>query len=130
MSFETDIIAKYAPAIGGRLYWDSTPRSWGVDDMQTPFCIMQTVGGESPRYIDNKVHEFLKERVQFFVWGANRVAVSNAMRTLANAIAVSSTAEWVTIVSGGPSGDWNEVLKLRGQRQDFEFWYKNPLYVP
>lgn len=130
MSFEENIIAKYAPVFGGRLYWDTTPREWGPGNMQVPFCIVSQVGGQYRKYVDNTEHEFLNADLQFFAWGNNRVAVSNAVRDLSKAIIESGTTTWITMTSGAPSGDYNEVLKLRGQRQDFGFWFLNPLYVP
>lgn len=129
MSFETDIIAKYEAAIGGRLYWDTAPTSWTPDQMIAPFCIMQLVGGDYRMYVDGTEHEFLNARVQFFVWGRERIAVSDAMRSLSHAIAESGAIDWIVLPSGAPSGDYNDVLKLRGSRQDFGFWFKNPLYV-
>lgn len=129
MSFETDIILKYASSLGGRMYWDTTPVNWIANDMAAPFAIVQTVGGKSLAYIDKGLHEFLNQRVQFSIWGANRIAVSNAARSLAAAVNLSNTATWITMPEGEQGGDFNEVLKLRGSRQDFGFWFLNPHYV-
>lgn len=129
MSFETDIISKYKAVFGDRLYWDTMPVDWVRANMNDPFGIMQIVSGKERLYMDNSQHEFLNARVQFSIWGNLRTEVSDTARELAAEIAQSNTAEWIANPEGSASSDFNEVLKLRGSRQDFVFWYKNPHYV-
>lgn len=130
MSFEEDVTAKYMGVFGGRFWWDVIPEDLTAEQRAEPFCIVQRVGGVSRRYVDNTRSDMLNARLQFFVWGEYRVAVSNKMRELADAIALSSTSDFVTIELGEAQGDFNEVLKLRGERQDFGFWYQNPSPAP
>lgn len=131
MSLETDFIAKYAPLLNGRLWWDEMPDGMTADDRIAPFGVAQQVGGVSRQYVDDKEEpEFLNARVQLSIWGASRIAVSDAMRNFASDVRASNTADWYAREIGEPVGDSNEVLKLRGSRQDFSFTFRNPRFVP
>lgn len=130
MSFEEDIIAKYGPTLAGRLYWDTAPEGWQAEQMDAVFGIMQQVGGKRQEYVDDKDQpEYLNARVQLVLWGRRRIEVSNKMRELQAVVMASNTPDFYAGVLGEPVGDNNEALKLRGSRQDFSFWYKNPLFV-
>jgi Protein of unknown function (DUF3168). len=131
MSFETDFIAKYAALFNGRLYWDESPEGWTAEQRAAPFAIAQQVGGSNRQYVDDKEQpEFLNARVQVDVWGSRRMEVSDAMRSFVAAVMQSNTADWYAREMGEVIGDHNEVLKLRGSRQDFNFSFRNPRYVP
>jgi len=138
MSFESDIIAKYAGLFSDRMWFDTAPEGTPRADLSAPFCIVQQVGGEDSWFIDNSLKDKQRARVQFFVWGERRDEVSLAMRQLRQMIALSITPEWITSPVGAPVADWNEVLDLRGLRCDFEFAYADefaaepvePVYVP
>lgn len=125
MTFRADVIAKYKAVFAGRLYFDTSPEGWTPEQMVAPFCIINQVGGEERRYIDNTLHEFGNADLQFFTWGARLDEVDAAMRALSAAIAASSTDTFVTISYGAATSDYNDILKLRGLRQTFGFWYKN-----
>jgi hypothetical protein len=130
MSFEEQIIATYGPIFNMRLYWDQSPQGWVAANMEEPFGILQAVGGRRQEYVDDKEQpEYLNARVQLSVWGRHRIAVSNKMREMQAAVMASNTPEFYATVIGEPVGDSNETLSLRGSRQDFSFWYKNPLFV-
>lgn len=130
MSFEEDIIAKYGPTMANRLYWDESPKGWKPEQMDLPFGILQQVGGRRSTYVDDKEQpEFLNARLQLIIWGRQRIAVNNKMRELVGVVMASNLPEFYANIEGEMVADSNEVLALRGSRQDFSFWYKNPLYV-
>lgn len=130
MSFETDMITKYGPTLAGRLYWHETPDNWQPADRNAPFCIMQQVGGKRQTYVDDKEQpEYLNARIQFFMWGSNYMSVAEKMRELQAVIMASNEPEFYAEIIGEPVSDSNDVLKLRGSRQDVGFWWKNPLFV-
>lgn len=130
MSFEEDFITKYGPTLANRLYWDHSPEGWNANDMDAVFGIAQHTGGRRQTYVDDKEQpEFLNARVQIVLWGRRRIEVSNKMRELQGVIMDSNLPEFYAEVMGEPVGDSNEVLKIRGSRQDFSFWFKNPLFV-
>jgi hypothetical protein len=129
MSFETDMIAKYGAVFSGRVWWDEIPDGMTADQRAAPFAILQQVGGTTRQYIDDKEQpEFLTARVQVVVWGARRVDVSAKLRDFDAAVKDSNTATWYARSMGEQVGDSNEVLKLRGSRQDFSFTFPNPHY--
>lgn len=130
MSLEADLIAKFGPLFNGNLHWDTTPDGWKPVSGQPPLAIMQRVGGPRRQYVDDKEQpEFLRARVQFWVWGASSIAVAEKMEALQAAVMNSNTIDFYGQVIGEPMGDSNEVLKLRGLRQDFMFAWRNPLFV-
>jgi Protein of unknown function (DUF3168). len=129
MSFETDLIDKYGAIFGGRLWHDTAPDDFNPNAAPDVFCIMQQVGGTDRWYVDNTLPGMQNARMQFFVWGPRRIEVSDAARALRKAVADSIAINWVTSPLGAAVNDYNEVLKLRGARQDFGFWYPDPLAV-
>lgn len=131
MSLETEVIAKYAGLFTeSRLWWDETPDGMAVTDRMAPFGILQEVGGSNRQYVDDTEEpEFITARVQLTIWGSRRVEVSDAMRNFNTALRASNTADWYARASGEAVGDNNEVLKLRGSRQDFIFTYRNPNFA-
>lgn len=129
MSIESDIISKYGALFAGRLWWDETPDGLTTEERQAPFAIAQEVGGADRQYVNDKEEpEFFSARVQLVVWGARRLEVSAKMDDFAAAVRASNSADWYARELGRPVGDSNEVLKLRGSRQDFSFTYRNPRY--
>lgn len=129
MSFESDMIAKYKALFGDRLFWDEAPEDWTANDRIAPFGILQQVGGIDRQYVNDKEEpEFLSARIQLFVWGARRLDVSAKLREFVSAVRASNSADWYARPSGEAVGDSNEVLKIRGSRQDFMFNYRNPQY--
>lgn len=130
MSFETDFISKYSSVFNNRLWWDESPDGMTAQERVDPFAIMQVVGGSDRQYVDDKEQpEFLNARVQVVVWGARRIDVSDKMREFVAAVKDSNTTDWYAREMGAQIGDSNEVLKLRGSRQDFSFTFRNPRYV-
>lgn len=130
MTFEADIIAKFGPLFAGRLWWDELPEATTPEQRQAVFCIVEGTGGIDKRYVDNSLYDFQNSRVTFHIWGARRLEVSAAADALRLAIAESNTATFITMPLGGKVHENNEVLKLRGSRQDFGFWYLDPLATP
>jgi hypothetical protein len=131
MSLETDLIEKYGALFTDRLWWDEIPPGLTAEQRKAPFGILQQVGGTERQYVDDTEQpEFLNARVQLYVWGARRNEVSDKLREFNAAVKASNTADWYARQMGEPVGDSNEVLALRGSRQDFSFTYRNPHYVP
>lgn len=129
MSLESDFITKYGPVFANRLWWDETPDNMTAADRMAPFAIVQQVGGQERQYVNDKEEpEFLAARVQVNVWGARRIEVSEALRTFVSAVRASNSIDWYARPAGEAAGDHNEVLKLRGSRQDFMLHYRNPRY--
>ena len=64
------------------------------------------------------------------MWGRDIIEVSEASKLLRNAILDANTDEFVTRSLSGAVGDYNEVLDIRGRRQDFGFWYIDALAAP
>lgn len=130
MSFTDDIITKYAPTLVGRMWWDEIPAKLGAAlaalDAVAPFCIVEQVGGVERVYVDNDPSEWQNARVQLTVWGSQRRDVDAALDALRLVILASGSVDWYARPEGAKMHDANEVLKLRGSRQDFSFWYKNP----
>jgi hypothetical protein len=125
MSFETDIITKLGPVFGNRIYFDTTPDNWKVSDRLAPFCLVNGTGGSEALYVDNTQHDKLNTVLQFSIWGSKRIAVSEAARTLATTIAAANTSDFIAWPESAAVSDWDDVLKLRGSRQSFSFWYLN-----
>jgi hypothetical protein len=129
MSFETDLTALLSPLFNGLFWFDTAPDDFNPADAQANFCIAQQVGGTDKWYIDNSRPGMQNARMQLYVWGPRRIEVADTARALRKVIADSITSEWITMPYGAAVSDYNEVLKLRGSRQDFGFWYKDPLVV-
>lgn len=123
MSFEADIVTKFGPAFGGRIFFDTAPDGWTAAQMAAPFCIVNQIGGSERWYTDNSRAELQNVHLQFFVWGARREEVSAAARAFRAAAAASNASDFIVIPTGALTSDYNEALKLRGIRQDFIFWH-------
>ena len=130
MSFTDDIITKYAPTLASRMWWDEIPAKLAAalanNDAVLPFCIVEQVGGVVRQYVDGDPSEWHNARVQFTMWGSQRRDVDAALDALYLVILASGSATWNARPEGAKMHDSNEVLKLRGSRQDFVFWYKTP----
>lgn len=125
MSLEADLIDKYKAIFNGRLWFDTMPE--GVSNITDVFCVISFVGGRDRWYVDNTLPDMQNARVQFTVWGARREEVNAAADALRKAVAESNTVDFITSPFGAKVSDWNDILKLRGARQDFGFWFKDPL---
>ena len=130
MSFESDLTTLCETVFAERVWWDTSPAGKPPEFYRVPFVIINQVGGMDAWYVDNTLKDFQNARVQFNVWGSHRADVANAMRDLRKAIADSISGDWITMPFGAAVNDFNEVLDLRGSRQDFGFWYRDPLAAP
>lgn len=130
MSFTDDIIIKYAATLNGRMWWDEIPpkiaATLASNDAVAPLCVVEQISGVERIYVDNEPSEWHNARVQFTMWGSQRRDVDAALDALYLVILASADASWYARPEGAKMHDANEVLKLRGSRQDFVFWYKNP----
>jgi len=124
MSFETDLIAICNPLFNNRVWFDTTPEGMSRADMSAPFLLIDQVGGKDAWYVDNTLPDFQNARMQFSIWGDMRLAVADAARVLRTALATASVPGFVVEPLGAVVNDYNDVLKLRGARQDFSIWYQ------
>lgn len=131
MTLEESIIAKFASIFTGRLWFDVIPPSFSTPaQLSSPFCIVQQVSDVQRVYVDNTAHDFLQVRMQFSIWGARAIDVRASSDALRAAALASNTAVWIMQPESGSGTDYNEVLALRGMRQDFTIWFPDPIAVP
>ena len=126
MSYEGRLYDLVSPIFGGHFYPDTFP-----DDFRpnAPACVYQQVGGTDQWYVDQTLPEYQNARLQFYVWGEERDAVNAACDQLRAALANSINVYNGDIIFeplGARVSDYNDILKLRGARQDFGIWYKPP----
>lgn len=121
MTFEEELTALIGALCNNEVYWDTTPEGYIVPD--TGVVILQSVGGERDWYVDQSRPEIQHMRVQVQAWGRRRLDVF----ALINAIEKKLSESSCTVVPyGAPIGDYEDILKLHGSRQDFGFWYATP----
>lgn len=116
MSLESDLRTALLPLAGGRVYPDTTP-----DAPTFPVVIYQQVGGEAFDYAEGKVPDAEHARVQVTVWSKTRVEASLIARQARKAL-VEGPLRAETY--GAPVSDYNEALKLYGNRTDYGIWYR------
>ena len=125
MTYHARLEELLQPVFGQHIYPDAMPSGFRP---LAPALVYQQVGGVDAWYVDHTLPEYQNARLQFFVWGEYRYEVALKMEelraTMANA--VNLNIGFITEPFGAPVDDYNEVLKLRGARQDFGLWYKSP----
>ena len=126
MSYESRLVQLVSPVFAGNFYPDTLPDGFRPN---APACVYQQVGGEDAWYVDHTLPEYQNARLQFYVWGEERDAVSakcDELRAkLATALSVFN-GDIIFEPLGARVSDYNEILKLRGARVDFGVWYKPP----
>ena len=123
MSLETEVIAKYGPLFGNRIWWRVVPESVGRDQLSVPFCVVTHAGGRSRVYADNTMSDERNARLEFTVWGDHVIAVMDKARELRQAVLDSDADDWIVMLYGEAVSDYDDVLKLHGARQDFGIWH-------
>lgn len=116
MSLESDLRAALLPLAGGRVYPDATP-----DAPTFPLLIYQQVGGMAFDYTEGKVPDAEHARVQVTVWAKSRLEASSLARQ-ARVRLVEGPLRAETY--GAPVSDYNEALKLYGNRTDYGIWFR------
>lgn len=126
MSFKSDLIALLTPHFeGGDVFPLTTPDGY---NKRYPFGILQGVGGEDRMYVDQSLPDLIHRRVQVWIWGEDYLEVE-AQQELVYATLLGSINNPLTRFvgvepKGGPTDDYNDVLKLYGSRQDFGIHWK------
>lgn len=114
MSIEADIVSLVGALCSGRIYPDVAPVG-----VATPFVTYQQVGGEVINIIKGPV-DYGQARIQFNVWSTTRSEANTLMRSIEAALRPPN-------LNGRPTGAliarYEEITKLRGAQQDFEFWW-------
>ena len=86
-----------------------------------PYITYQAVGGEAVNFVEGGAPGTRNARVQVNVWAETRLEVSqlgNAAEDILRDVAALQTT-----VLGAAVAMFDEDTGLRGQRQDFSFWY-------
>lgn len=131
MTIEELIITKFGSVFNGRLWFDVIPPSFSsAGSLAVPFCIAQEISDVQRVYVDNSPYDMMQIRMQFSIWGEYAIAVRQARDALRLAALTSNAADWIMQPDSGGGSDYNEVLALRGLRQDFTIWFPDPIAVP
>ena len=128
MTFKTDLIALLSPVVhDGNVFPSTAPDGFRSE---IPFVILQGVGGEDRMYVDQSIPDTIHRRVQFFIWGADVLEVEAQQELVYGTLLGSINNPLTNFIGvepmGGPSDDYNDVLKLHGARQDFGIRWKYP----
>ena len=129
MSFKTDLIALLIPRFNnGDVFITVTPDGY---NQRYAFGILQGVGGDVRMYVDQSLPDLIHRRVQVWIWGEDLLEVEAKMElvyaTLLGSINDPLTRFVGVEPKGGPTDDYNDVLKLHGTRQDFGIHWKYPV---
>lgn len=85
-----------------------------------PLTIYQDVPSDAFDYMEGRVPDKAKARIQLWVWAESRLECKAIARTQRIAL-VEGSMKAQTLNS--PGTDYNETLKIYGCRQDFSVWY-------
>ena len=119
--FEEQINALIAPIVNDHVYWVVLDEGFAFNRQSgQAVAVLQQVGGEVDRYVENEMPDTRHMRLQVSVWGSNMLNVVSAIRAIEKAIVES---DFVSQVMGAYVTDYQEDLKIYGARQDFGFWY-------
>lgn len=86
-----------------------------------PYITYQAVGGEAVNYVEGGAPGTRNARVQVNVWADTRMEVSQVGNAAEDIL--RSVAGLQPVVLGAAVAMFDEGTGLRGQRQDFSFWY-------
>lgn len=128
MTIEALIIEKFGQLFNNRLWWDTTPDGMLRTAMDEPFAIVEEIGGQFLKYVDNIPHEFANTNLQFTIWGSQRLAVGQKRNELCALALELSDGTFYAMPSGEGRSTYNEILKLRGSIQEMRVWYPNPIH--
>lgn len=121
------LTALYTPLFtNGAVWTDVMPEGTTVGQRQAPFLIMQQISGDTSWYVGYDPVEDEYARVQHFIWGTMRREVDLAMEMVKENLRQLAMTDprFVAIKpEGGISHEYDPILKLRGARMDFGFWF-------
>lgn len=116
MSLESTIFNALRELVDNRIFADFAP-----EGTARPFITYQAVGGAPINMLDGTVPDKEFTRVQVNVWAATRLEASGLGKQAENIL--RGVAALQTTVLTGRIATFDEVAKLRGTMQDFEFFF-------
>lgn len=130
MTFKTDLTALLAPHfIDGDVFHTTAPDGY-VETSSHVFAITQGVGGDEEMYVDQEIPDTIHRRVQFWFWGRDLLEVEAKHELIYGVLLNTINDPLSNFIGvepmGGPTDDYNDVLKLYGSRQDFGIRWKRP----
>lgn len=122
MSLTEQLNGLLEPLTVGGAWPDVPPDAYG-DESARPalYIVFQIIGGRAIDFTERALPDHDHARVQVYVWGNRRLEVEAAARTVRETLIASTTLKVETY--GAPTWLYEEMLKLRGSRQDFGIWY-------
>lgn len=122
-TLESKIIAVLNPVFNNRIWFDAIPDAVNPD---APVCVVNQVGGAGRAwFLDGSMDDWDNARLQFFIWGRDRIEVDAKQNEMHEALrAVSNSIDTYIAPVGGSVSDYNEPLKLKGIRADYQVWFK------
>ncbi|MEV8518670.1 DUF3168 domain-containing protein [Dyella marensis] len=114
-TLEAALAALLGPLVAGRIYPDTAP-----DDPEFPLIIYQQVGGKAYQYLEKKLPDYRHARMQIMVWSKRRLEASRISLEVGRLIIESPL---IAESYGEPAWMPNDVLHIRGTRQDFGIWF-------
>jgi hypothetical protein len=112
---EGDIKTALSALAGGRCTPDVTP-----DIPVFPLFVYQQVGGDAVDFLECKVANKDHARIQLWVWAKTRLEASSLAHSARIALVEGSLKAYTY---AAPVSEYNEELKLYGNRTDFGIWY-------
>lgn len=116
MSLEATLYSALRALVGDRVFPDVAPPTTA-----RPYITYQAVGGEAVNFVEGGAPGTRNARVQVNVWADTRLQASQVGNAAEDIL--RSVAALQPVVLGAAVSMFDEDTGLRGQRQDFSFWY-------
>lgn len=116
MTVESDLFAALSPLVAGRVY----PLRADPETAR-PFMTFQQVGGRSVSFLESGVVGKRNARIQVNVWHEDFQGASTLMRSVSDALVVSSALRATPL--GEPFATFDDLVALYGASQDFSIWF-------
>lgn len=114
MSLESDLKGALNSLVSSRVYPDVTP-----DSPVFPLIVYQGVSTLVAEYLESQIANKDNCRVQVWVWSKTRLEASSIARLARVALVTGLKATTYP----GSAWEYNETLKLYGNRTDYSVWY-------
>lgn len=111
------LVQLLGPLVAGRIFPDIAP-----GPTPQPYITYQQVGGRARQYLEKKLPDHRHARVQINVWSDRR---SDATTLALQVERVLIESDLVSDALGAFSSIYDQDTKLRGTRQDFQFWHRD-----
>lgn len=115
MSIYVQILGVLADLAGGRVF-----PLVADEDVETPYIVVQRVGGPSTNYLTGEAPDKQIRRVQVTVWAASALEAEAVGLQVEDAI--RAAVELQPEVLGCAVDDYDEMTKYRGSRQEFRIF--------